>query len=208
MATRLDLREMGLAFFPREICTLTMLIDLSLSSNEMRTIPPDIGTLTNLTKLKMSDNILVQLPKEIGELVELQYVDLSQNELQYLPNEVGAMLACAPSPSHSPSLSLARAHSLSLSLSLYFSLALALAPSLPRSLFVLNPAPVLYPSHCVSGGRWASGATSSNSRLLKTRCANSPRPSAIGRSASRSRRRRRCVLWVGGWVGGCKCVMR
>ena len=60
---RLDLREMGLAFFPREICTLTMLIDLSLSrhththtkcaqtmlidlsliSNEMCTIPPDIS---------------------------------------------------------------------------------------------------------------------------------------------------------------------
>ncbi len=80
---RLDLREMGLAFFPREICTLTMLLELSLAANDMKIIPHDIKLLSGLSKLRLQENMLTLLPPEIGELNKLTSIDLSQVSHMY-----------------------------------------------------------------------------------------------------------------------------
>lgn len=75
--------------FPKEICQLTTLNQIMISSNEISSIPPEIANLTNLTSLTLTNNKLTTLPKEIGQLVKLKKLVLSKNPITSIPDEIG-----------------------------------------------------------------------------------------------------------------------
>jgi Leucine-rich repeat (LRR) protein len=85
----LDLRNVGLTYFPREISYLTNLQSLDLSDNQLIEIPSEIGHLSNLTQLNLSNNQLTSVPPEIGQLSNLTSLSLGGNQLTAMPPEIG-----------------------------------------------------------------------------------------------------------------------
>jgi hypothetical protein len=83
----LDVDELGLTFFPKEIEFLTNLRVISAYRNNLTSLPKEIGNLKNLEQLYLSNNQLTSLPREIGNLTTLRDIDLQENELEELPRE-------------------------------------------------------------------------------------------------------------------------
>lgn len=86
------------------------MVELNLSTNQLKVLPDDIDKLQNLEVLILSNNcfkvtyiidlackILVcviclnlqRLPGSIGNMKKLRELDLEENELEQLPNEIG-----------------------------------------------------------------------------------------------------------------------
>lgn len=107
--TRLDLSNLNLTKFPKEISELTHLKSLYLGGNHIQTVPDEVlrleelerlslsGNLFNvfpmivlnfpkLTKLSLRGNGLQIIPNEIDKLVNLENLDLSRNEIKSLPD--------------------------------------------------------------------------------------------------------------------------
>jgi len=66
-------------YIPDEICKLTNLRVLNLTSNCITDINPEIGKLINLEKLVLSKNQIRLIPKTISKLTNLNFLDLSDN---------------------------------------------------------------------------------------------------------------------------------
>jgi Leucine-rich repeat (LRR) protein len=76
----------------REIEALTMLTNLQLSSNLLRTLPIGIGQLTNVTEINLSKNRLQELPESMVYMNKMRVIDVSQNDsILALPAAFGAM---------------------------------------------------------------------------------------------------------------------
>ncbi|KRY57589.1 Leucine-rich repeat protein soc-2 [Trichinella britovi] len=75
-----------------DIGTWKSLVELNLSTNQLRLLPDDIDKLQNLEILIMSNNYIKRLPSSIGNLKKLRELDLEENELESLPNEIGFLL--------------------------------------------------------------------------------------------------------------------
>ncbi|XP_037933691.1 leucine-rich repeat-containing protein 59 isoform X2 [Teleopsis dalmanni] len=80
-----DLSLCGLTEIPvKEInnfTTLTRLVKLDLSKNQLKSLPEEFGALILLRHLVLYDNVLEHLPLSFGNLTNLRYLDLKGNPL-------------------------------------------------------------------------------------------------------------------------------
>lgn len=65
----------------KNFITLTRLVKLDLSKNQIKFLPDDFGLLRNLRHLDLYDNQLEHLPLSFGDLTNLRYLDLKGNPL-------------------------------------------------------------------------------------------------------------------------------
>ena len=75
--------------FPKEMCELTMLNEVSITYNDLQSLPEEIGNLTDLKVLKLNNNKIGELPSGIGNLKKLTELNLGKNRLTELPAEIG-----------------------------------------------------------------------------------------------------------------------
>ncbi|XP_074488859.1 p53-induced death domain-containing protein 1 [Sebastes fasciatus] len=87
----LDLSFNQLSSLPSCLLSLPALSSLLLCHNHLSALPPDIGQLSSLTYLTLLGNELVSLPPSLGRLKHLQTLDVSHNLLQQLPDEIGSL---------------------------------------------------------------------------------------------------------------------
>ncbi|CAJ1056562.1 p53-induced death domain-containing protein 1 [Xyrichtys novacula] len=87
----LDLSFNQLSSLPSCLLSLPQLSSLLLCHNRLSALPPDVGQLSALTYLSLLGNELVSLPPTIGQLKALQTLDISCNLLQYLPEDIGSL---------------------------------------------------------------------------------------------------------------------
>jgi hypothetical protein len=82
---RLDLAGIGLREVPSEVWTLTDLVDLQLSNNEITALPEAFGHLKRLERLGVAGNRLRALPESIGNCAKLEGLWAHGNLLGSLP---------------------------------------------------------------------------------------------------------------------------
>ncbi|XP_035521612.1 p53-induced death domain-containing protein 1 [Morone saxatilis] len=87
----LDLSFNQLSCLPSCLLSLPALSSLLLGHNHLSALPPDIGQLSSLTYLSLLGNKLVSLPPGVAHLKALQTLDVSHNLLQQLPDEIGSL---------------------------------------------------------------------------------------------------------------------
>lgn len=75
--------------FPSEILSLTKLINLNLSSNNITILPETINKLQNLITLNLSSCKITFIPRTIGEINRLAYLYLNNNHFKIIPYEIG-----------------------------------------------------------------------------------------------------------------------
>uniref|UniRef100_A0A3B3BR40 Leucine rich repeat containing 59 n=1 Tax=Oryzias melastigma TaxID=30732 RepID=A0A3B3BR40_ORYME len=63
-------------------CTLTHLVKLDLSKNQLTCLPDDFGNLVNLQHLDLYNNKLTALPVSFSHLRSLKWLDLKDNPLE------------------------------------------------------------------------------------------------------------------------------
>ncbi|KAM3610111.1 uncharacterized protein V6R79_025538 [Siganus canaliculatus] len=86
-----DLSFNQLSSVPPCLLTLPALSSLLLCHNQLSALPPDIGQLCSLTYLSLLGNGLVSLPSSVGHLKALETLDVSHNLLEQLPVEIGSL---------------------------------------------------------------------------------------------------------------------
>ncbi len=84
----LSLASLGLNALPPEIGSLTYLLTLYLTNNQLAALPSAICSFTRLTVLSLGDNQLTELPSELGDLAALKVLDVQHNRLRSLPREL------------------------------------------------------------------------------------------------------------------------
>ncbi|XP_068460163.1 p53-induced death domain-containing protein 1 isoform X2 [Clinocottus analis] len=87
----LDLSFNQLTGLPTCLLSLPVLSSLLLCHNHLSDLPPGIGQLSSLTYLSLLGNELVSLPWSLGQMKALQTLDVSHNLLQRLPEEIGSL---------------------------------------------------------------------------------------------------------------------
>ncbi|KAG7248939.1 hypothetical protein CRUP_025013, partial [Coryphaenoides rupestris] len=85
----LDLSFNQLAQLPACLLTLPLLSSLLLGHNLLSSLPPGLGQLSSLRHLSLLGNRLLSLPPSLGQLRALQTLDVSHNLLPELPEEIG-----------------------------------------------------------------------------------------------------------------------
>uniref|UniRef100_A0A3P8W5Z1 Leucine rich repeat containing 59 n=1 Tax=Cynoglossus semilaevis TaxID=244447 RepID=A0A3P8W5Z1_CYNSE len=65
-----------------EFCSLTHLIRVDLSKNQLTSLPDDLGNLSNLQHLDLYNNKLTSLPVSFSQLRSLKWLDLKDNPLE------------------------------------------------------------------------------------------------------------------------------
>jgi Leucine-rich repeat (LRR) protein len=81
----LDLSNLGLAEWPRQVFELQDLNRLDISKNKLKVMPPDIGSLTNLTYLDCRDNDIRVIPSEFGQLKKLEVFRITRAKIINVP---------------------------------------------------------------------------------------------------------------------------
>jgi leucine-rich repeat protein SHOC2 len=88
-----------------DLGTWTSMVELNVSTNQLRSLPDDIDKLVNLEVLVVSNNLLrvscppnkqttfhiQRLPASIGNLARLRELDAEENEIETLPSEIGQL---------------------------------------------------------------------------------------------------------------------
>lgn len=74
--------------FPKEMCALTDLRQITITNNVIASIPPEVKQLNQLKKLNLNGNKLTSLPPEIGDMSGLETLNLSNNPLTEIPEEI------------------------------------------------------------------------------------------------------------------------
>ncbi|XP_028286036.1 p53-induced death domain-containing protein 1 isoform X2 [Parambassis ranga] len=87
----LDLSFNQLSCVPSCLLSLPSLSYLLLCYNHLSDLPPDIGQLSSLTYFSLLGNKLATLPSSLGQLKALQQLDVSHNLLSQLPDEIGSL---------------------------------------------------------------------------------------------------------------------
>jgi len=87
----LHLSSLNLDVIFPEVFTLTNLVRLDLSFNNLVQIPTTIGELTNLQILWLNDNPLRELPIELANCKKLKEVDLKNTFIITLPRELASL---------------------------------------------------------------------------------------------------------------------
>ncbi len=86
----------ALVNFQDALCSLTDLVHLDLSFNNIINIPSNISNLKMLKHLDLSKNKITILPDEIGDLENLEKLFLEGNQISEIPASIGKMrrLSC------------------------------------------------------------------------------------------------------------------
>ncbi|XP_011474357.1 p53-induced death domain-containing protein 1 isoform X1 [Oryzias latipes] len=87
----LDLSFNQLSCLPPCLLSLPLLSSLLLCHNFISALPPEICQLSSLTYLSLLGNMLESLPPSLSQLKTLQELDVSHNLLQKLPEETGGL---------------------------------------------------------------------------------------------------------------------
>ncbi|CAL8356519.1 unnamed protein product [Lota lota] len=87
----LDISFNQLSLLPPCLLTLPLLSSLLLGHNRLSSLPPDLGRLSSLRYLSLLGNRLLALPPSLGQLRALQTLDVSHNLITDLPDEIGAL---------------------------------------------------------------------------------------------------------------------
>ncbi|XP_029009298.1 p53-induced death domain-containing protein 1 [Betta splendens] len=87
----MDLSFNQLSSLPPCLLSLPVLSSLLLCHNCLSDLPPHIGQLSSLTYLSLLGNELVSLPPSVGQLKALQTLDVSYNLLQHVPDEIASL---------------------------------------------------------------------------------------------------------------------
>uniref|UniRef100_A0A336MYS3 CSON003193 protein n=1 Tax=Culicoides sonorensis TaxID=179676 RepID=A0A336MYS3_CULSO len=74
-----------LANFPTSLDTLSNLVELDLSKNQLQRVPEVLFSLSNLARLNLSENQITELSVNIELLQKLESLSLSRNQLTALP---------------------------------------------------------------------------------------------------------------------------
>ena len=90
-AHELNLRKKGFTALPPELFSLTSLIALDLSCNQLTVLPPAISRLKNLEQLNLCNNRFTALPPELFQLEKLTALGLSELQLTALPPEIAQL---------------------------------------------------------------------------------------------------------------------
>ncbi|KAG7523252.1 p53-induced death domain-containing protein 1-like [Solea senegalensis] len=88
----LDLSFNQLTCLPSSLLSISTLTSLLLCHNRLAALPPDIGLFPSLSYLSLLGNELVSLPASVGQLKALHTLDVSHNCLQHLPDEIGSLV--------------------------------------------------------------------------------------------------------------------
>ncbi|CAL8261658.1 unnamed protein product [Merluccius merluccius] len=91
LLVHLDLSFNQLSQLPPCLLELPLLSSLLLGHNHLSSLPPDLGRLSSLRYLSLLGNRLLSLPPSLGQLRALQTLDVSHNLLPDLPAEIGAL---------------------------------------------------------------------------------------------------------------------
>uniref|UniRef100_A0A3Q4BYA6 Leucine rich repeat containing 59 n=1 Tax=Mola mola TaxID=94237 RepID=A0A3Q4BYA6_MOLML len=70
------------SFVQPEFCSLTHLVKVDLSKNQLSCLPDDLGHLTSLQHLDLYNNRLTTLPISFSQLRSLKWLDLKDNPLE------------------------------------------------------------------------------------------------------------------------------
>jgi Leucine-rich repeat (LRR) protein len=90
--TALCCEDVPLPCFPRELCALEELQEITFRNCSLMSIPPDIGKLTQLRALDVSENGLTCIPNEIAGCFVLEVVNLSNNFIENIPLSIGSLM--------------------------------------------------------------------------------------------------------------------
>ncbi|XP_034032246.1 p53-induced death domain-containing protein 1 [Thalassophryne amazonica] len=91
LLVHLDLSFNQLTCLPPCLLRLPVLSSLLLCHNCLSSLPPDLGQLSSLTDFSLLGNQLVCLTSSVGQLKALQKLDVSYNLLEHLPDEIGCL---------------------------------------------------------------------------------------------------------------------
>ncbi|XP_061891568.1 p53-induced death domain-containing protein 1 isoform X1 [Entelurus aequoreus] len=91
LLVHVDLSFNQLCVLPSCLLRLPLLSTLVLCYNHLWELPSDVGHLSTLTYLSLIGNKLVSLPGSLGQLKALQLLDVSNNLLEELPKEIGSL---------------------------------------------------------------------------------------------------------------------
>ncbi|KAG5273768.1 hypothetical protein AALO_G00155270 [Alosa alosa] len=91
LLVHLDLSFNQLPSLPLCVLSLPVLAELVLSYNRISSLPGELVALASLRRLLLLGNRLRALPPTLGRLQGLRTLDVSANQLQALPDELGQM---------------------------------------------------------------------------------------------------------------------
>jgi Leucine-rich repeat (LRR) protein len=87
---KVDLKGMGLSYFPREILQCTSLHTLDISDNKFNNLPEAVSfLLTGLTNLICTHNALEIIPSRFSWMKCLVSIQMSDNKIRVIPNDIG-----------------------------------------------------------------------------------------------------------------------
>lgn len=86
--TKLDLSNLELTEFPKEILSLKNLKKLNLSNNKIKSIPKEIETSKRLESLDLSNNEITNFYSKICMLKKLKFLNLNNNKIKNIPIQI------------------------------------------------------------------------------------------------------------------------
>lgn len=89
---KLILRNNRIRIIPKEIAKLKRLKMIDLSNNKIEILYAKLFSLTNLEEIYLNQNSIKAIPPQISNLKQLRKISLSRNKLKSLPEEI-ALLA-------------------------------------------------------------------------------------------------------------------
>jgi Leucine-rich repeat (LRR) protein len=94
---------------PEFFVRFSMLKELLLGCNKLRSVPVEIGMLTSLRVLRLANNMIEHLPSSVGKCKRLEEIDVHNNLLSVLPFDLGSIppltaLNCDGNPLREPPL--------------------------------------------------------------------------------------------------------
>ncbi|XP_076297689.1 uncharacterized protein LOC143217372 [Lasioglossum baleicum] len=87
----LDLSNNQLNDLPSSLNSLQKLVHLNIDSNKFSIIPSIVGELINLKTLTARSNWIESVPSNLGDLANLEKLDLNSNNLRDLPNSLSKL---------------------------------------------------------------------------------------------------------------------
>lgn len=83
----LDLGRLQLTKVPESIFSLSTVIDIDLSKNNLRTLPDEF-TQQNYIRVNLSNNSFTEFPSQLFEMEKIETLILEGNRIEKVPNEI------------------------------------------------------------------------------------------------------------------------
>jgi len=86
-----DFRSAQSSIFPKEICSIASLEQISLGNNSIQSVPTEVENLINLKRLSLSSSKFKRVPTALSTIPNLEYLDISYGEFDRLPHAFANM---------------------------------------------------------------------------------------------------------------------